>query len=125
MKTEEKKTYFLSRLFKHLDGVAMTPTIMALKDKKILSYLWVNHDTYLTKIASKYNANIAYLNVALRMLASQGYLQQKINHKKHDVKFIAPTSDSILPKKDWPCSQNFHSRQFLDLHYRLRLPLDS
>ena len=80
MKTEEKKSLFLSSLFQHLDGIALIPTIITLENKQILSDILNNKGSTLSKLSAKYNANSAYLNVALRLLCSQGLLRQKINY---------------------------------------------
>ena len=77
MKAEEKKSLFLSSLFQHLDGIPLIPTIIALEEKQILSKF---QDCNLYDLSAKHNANAAYLNVALRLLCSQGILIQHINH---------------------------------------------
>ena len=87
MKTENKKSYFLSRLFKHLDGIAISPILMTLEEEGVLSHILKNDNNSLIKIAHQYNANSAYLNVALRMLASQGYLDQEIHEQGVDIQF--------------------------------------
>ena len=76
MKAEEKKSLFLSNLFQHLDGVALIPTIIALEERQILSKF---ENCSLFDLSTKHNANASYLNVALRLLCSQGILTQHIN----------------------------------------------
>ena len=87
MKTENKKSYFLSRLFKHLDGIAISPILITLEEEGVLSHILKNDNNSLIEIAHQYNANSAYLNVALRMLASQGYLDQEIHEQGGDIQF--------------------------------------
>ena len=82
MKTENKKSYFLSRLFKHLDGIALAPTIMVLMKNRVLSLICefpgINIESIYNTLKKEHkNINIAYLNVALRMLCSIGLLTKK------------------------------------------------
>ena len=77
MKTEQKKTLFLSYIFQHLDGIALIPTILALEKKMILSSFT---SCTLSELSKKYDANNAYLNVALRLLCSQGFMKQTIQN---------------------------------------------
>ena len=75
MKAKRKKEIFLSRLFLHLDGIAIIPTVLALENQKIIS----GFKKYsLSEVSQQNNANEAYLNVALRLLCSQGILEQDI-----------------------------------------------
>jgi SAM-dependent methyltransferase len=92
MKTEEKKSYFLNRLFKHLDGIAISPILMTLEKEGLLSHILKNDTNSLRELANQHNANIGYLNVALRMLASQGHLNQKIDNKGVDIQFKSKLS---------------------------------
>ena len=77
MTTKEKKVLFLSNLFIHLDGIVLIPTILELEKKQILSNFT---DSNLTRLSIKHNANKGYLNVALRLLCSQGLLKQTITN---------------------------------------------
>ena len=81
--SKEKKSLFLANLFKHLDGIVLIPTIIELEKKKILSNF---KDCSLSELTNRYKANEAYLNVALRLLCSQGLLDQNI-HDDNEVYF--------------------------------------
>tara|TARA_Y100000589_G_scaffold131563_2_gene125337 strand:+ start:36192 stop:37763 length:1572 start_codon:yes stop_codon:yes gene_type:complete len=76
MKLKEKKAKFLTKLFQHLDGIVLIPTVIELSNKKIIPNF---SNCKLKNIAKKYNANSAYLHVALRILCSQGIIKQEIN----------------------------------------------
>ena len=84
MKLKEKKTDFLSKLFQHLDGIVLIPTISALENKNIIPDFTNCH---LEEISREYKANSAYLHVALRLLCSQGIIEQKINDDEN-ISFI-------------------------------------
>ena len=78
MESKEKRTLFLSKLFQHLDGIVLIPVILALQKYKILNHIHVNKKCGLKELTKKYNANEGYLNVALRLLCSQGLIIQEI-----------------------------------------------
>ncbi len=70
----QKKVKLRSELFRHLDGIVTIPTVYLLHSKGILDFLRSERNTTLKSIASNFSANEGYLNVALRVLASQGWL---------------------------------------------------
>jgi len=78
MEEKEKKILFLSNLFQHLDGIVLIPTIITLQKHKVLNYIQTQKKCSLLELSEKYNANNGYLNVALRLLCSQGILKQNI-----------------------------------------------
>ena len=104
MKTEREKKLFLSYIFQHLDGIALIPTILALEKKMILSSFT---NSTLSELSEKYDANNAYLNVALRLLCSQGLMKQTIQNdndiyfelseKNTDFKNIVNTYNIVAP----------------------------
>ena len=68
-------------LFRHLDGIAIIPTLLALEEKNIISYLKDFKSEYsLLEIKDKFKCNGAYLNIALRLFASQGWIKRTINN---------------------------------------------
>ncbi len=77
MDSKEKKQFFLSNLFQHLDGIVLIPTILELQKNKILEEIYIKKECSLSYLSAKHNANAGYLNVALRLLCSQGLLIQK------------------------------------------------
>ena len=62
------------RLFYHLDGLAMSGIVPVLDDQKVLERSFVSGGD-VDELAREYRANSGYLNVALRMLCSQGLLE--------------------------------------------------
>jgi len=92
MKASEKKKLFLSNLFLHLDGIALIPTVLELERKKIISNF---KNSKLSDLKKEHNTNKAYLNVALRLLCSQGILFQKIS-KNHEVYYQKSTKSETL-----------------------------
>ena len=68
------------RIFLHLDGWALIPSIYALHKLNILSYLLKKNKWNLNDLNKITKTNEGYLNVALRILASQGYLLRKVDN---------------------------------------------
>lgn len=72
------KTLLLGKLFKHLDGLATAPVMVSLDKKGVLQYFLDSGEGDLQEIATRFKANDGYLNIALRVLSSQGLLIQHI-----------------------------------------------
>ena len=79
MLTKEQKREFRSHLFRHLDGIAVSPVSYALHDKGVLSSLLEAKSRSVTELATEFGANEGYLNVGLRILASQGWLEMSLD----------------------------------------------
>ena len=71
---KQQKVQLRSELFKHLDGIVTIPTSYLLHTSGILDYILSEGRASLESISTKFIANEGYLNVALRVLASQGWL---------------------------------------------------
>ena len=78
-------------IFRHLDGIVTAPVISALSKKNILDFINENRTLELSEINEKFNSNEGYLNVALRVLASQGFLDYHLNNE-NDVAKISTNS---------------------------------
>jgi hypothetical protein len=68
-----------STIFRHLDGLATAPVAVALNQKGILAYLLENKKATLNELTERFKANEGYLNVGLRVLASQGFLAYDVD----------------------------------------------
>ena len=77
MNVNEKKK-LRNILFRHLDGIAIIPTIHALSTVGIIDFIKKHQKFSFTDISSQFTTNNGYLNIALRLLASQGWLNRKI-----------------------------------------------
>lgn len=107
-----------SILFRHLDGIVTLPVLVELHRARVLHFLNDAGETTLDLLSSKFAANKGYLNVALRVLASQGFLI----YKAHPEVFIAKTTklEEVLDHIDvlydvmnlLQFSQSFHNRIF-------------
>ncbi|SCY66031.1 class I SAM-dependent methyltransferase [Flavobacterium caeni] len=73
------KAQLRSTIFKHLDGLATAPVAIALQNKGVLDYVLEKKQATLSELTTRFKANEGYLNVGLRVLASQGFLDYRID----------------------------------------------
>lgn len=85
MLSKQEKTNLRATIFRHLDGIATAPTAFCLHKAGILNYLLTHKEVDLTVISKTFNANEGYLNVALRILCSQGWLEQHIHNEANTI----------------------------------------
>ncbi|MBR9921927.1 MAG: class I SAM-dependent methyltransferase [Bacteroidetes bacterium] len=81
MLDRSRKAALRAMIFRHLDGLATGPVLDVLHRRQVLDKLLQQKTVNLESFAKELHANEGYLNVALRILCSQGWLQQDINHK--------------------------------------------
>ena len=81
---EEKKT-LRSIIFRQLDGIVMAPTAYLLHEKKVTDYLLTHKRVEVSELSKHFAAQEGYMNVALRLLSSQGWLTQDIDNKANKV----------------------------------------
>lgn len=87
MLTKQEKEQLRGTIFSHLDGIATSTTAYALHKKGVLNYLLEHKKVSLNELAATFNANDGYLNVALRVLCSQGWLVQHLNNVKDTISY--------------------------------------
>ncbi|NNF34115.1 MAG: class I SAM-dependent methyltransferase [Saprospiraceae bacterium] len=119
MLTREQKSSLRDTLFRHLDGIAVAPTAYALHEKGVLDYLVEHKEISLTDISDHFSANEGYMNVALRLLASQGWLEMAIdndsisyhiNDKSAKVFKLVPLYKDVVDLIKF--TERFHRRKF-------------
>lgn len=88
------KAELRSTIFRHLDGIATAPTAYTLLERGVLEHLLEQKTIDVTDLASKFQANEGYLNVALRILASQGWLDSEVDNVANRVKYSVNENSS-------------------------------
>ncbi len=118
----KKENHLLrEEIFRHLDGIVTAPTAFALHEKGVLDYLLQAKEAPLTDLVSRFKANEGYLNVALRVLCSQGWLCQTIepaqdhisfavNEKSEEAFGLVPMYADVVNLLK--ISEKYHSRRF-------------
>lgn len=87
MLSKQQQKEYRSQLFRHLDGISTVPSAFALYEKGVLKFLLEHKSASLSELAEEFKANDGYLNVALRVLCSQGWLDQTVDNRKDEVFF--------------------------------------
>jgi hypothetical protein len=117
----KSKSELRAILFRHLDGIVTVPTSYSLYSKGVLSYILEHKKVSLQELTNKFNANEGYLNVALRVLASQGWLNQDIDNLNDEINYSVTDKSvfafSLVPLyKDifqlMQFTEHFHPRKF-------------
>lgn len=85
MLTKEEKNKYREELFRHLDGIAIAPIAFSLEEKGVLKFILTKQQFLLSEITQHFNANEGYLNVGLRLLASQGWLNYEVDNLEDTV----------------------------------------
>ena len=87
MLTKKEQRKYRSQLFRHLDGIAMIPVATVLSEKDVLEWILSQEVVDIDELSQKFNANEGYLNVALRLMCSQGWLIQELDNDKDRVRY--------------------------------------
>lgn len=107
-----------SIIFRHLDGIVTLPVIVELNRSGILSDVAKQEKIHLHDLTNRFQANAGYLNVALRVLASQGFLNYENKpyvtiEKNETFNYLLKYADALTPVMDtMQFSQNYHNRLF-------------
>jgi hypothetical protein len=98
MLTKDQKIQFREELFRHLDGVVTAPTAYTLHQQNIFQILINKESITLKELCKQLNANAGYLNVALRVLASQGWLTYNVNNTTNTITLEANSATVYAAK---------------------------
>lgn len=87
MLSKSEQSALRSEIFRHLDGIVTAPVAHALHQKGITQALLSEANADISELAKRFSANEGYLNVALRVLCSQGWLDQEIDAESEAVRY--------------------------------------
>ncbi|MWB94099.1 class I SAM-dependent methyltransferase [Flavobacterium sp. GA093] len=79
------KSQLRSSIFRHLDGLAVAPVAIALKKYDVLDFILNKKKLQLSELVSVFKTNEGYLNVGLRILASQGFLEYEVDNQTQEI----------------------------------------
>lgn len=126
MLSSAEKSQFRAELFRHLDGIATAPVTYALYEKGVLQFLLEKQQCNLDELISAFQCNEGYLNVALRVLASQGWLDYHLDTSADQVTLsINEKSALAFSMADrysevvafMKASEAFHPRHYSQEHF--------
>jgi len=117
--TKSEKNKLRADLFRQLDGLVTAPTAYALLEIGVLDFLSNKKQVNLSELSSAFAANEGYLNVAIRVLAAQGWLEYEIT--KEEIKIstnpksafafeLIPLYKDVVDLLQF--SEKFHNRKF-------------
>src|SRR6187551_1528578 len=90
-----------STIFKHLDGLVIAPVAYSLKKRGVMSHIFDKREVSLAELTAEFKANEGYLNVALRVLSSQGFLKYEINNGTDEIRLsLTDKSEITFPLFD-------------------------
>ena len=116
--TKDQKKTLRASIFRHLDGIVTAPTAYLLHESGILSHLQKNEKTALSQLTDLFKANEGYLNVALRVLCSQGWMKQEMVEDQGDIYFELTNTGKIaleyIPKYKDPVAFIPHAIKMQD-----------
>ncbi|WP_436515067.1 class I SAM-dependent methyltransferase [Ekhidna sp. To15] len=118
---KKRNAAFRNELFRHLDGIAIAPAAYELESHGVLKHLLEVKSSRIDDLANKFKANPGYLNVALRLLASQGWLDYVVDNTSKEVVVntngksetaftLAPHYKEVVDLMKF--SADFHPRKF-------------
>ncbi|MBS1955146.1 MAG: class I SAM-dependent methyltransferase [Cyanobacteria bacterium SZAS-4] len=110
--TKQDKAALRATIFRHLDGIATAPTAYTLLEKGVLDHLLEHKEADVTELAAAFKANEGYLNVALRILCSQGWLDAEVDNVSNRVKYRVNEKSAVAFE---------HCRLYKDVVTLLRL----
>lgn len=119
MVSKSTQATYRSLLFRHLDGIVTAPSAFALFSKGVTSYLLEHTSATVSVLAEKFNANEGYLNVALRILASQGWITQEVDNDKDTVTYSI-NEKSAMAFELFPLYEDVVALQKLSEDYHFR-----
>jgi DNA-binding MarR family transcriptional regulator len=93
--TKQNKAALRATIFRHLDGIATAPTAYTLLERGVLEHLLQHKEADVTELASSFKANEGYLNVALRTLSSQGWLDAEVDNVNNRVKYSVNAKSAV------------------------------
>ncbi|MCU7619133.1 class I SAM-dependent methyltransferase [Chryseobacterium sp. PBS4-4] len=92
------KELLRSEIFRHLDGVVTAPVVISFLKKEIIAFIIERKNISLTELTEEFKANEGYLNVAIRTLASQGFLNYQVENQKDEILVSTNKNTQLLQK---------------------------
>jgi SAM-dependent methyltransferase len=91
----KSKSELRAILFRHLDGITTAPVAYTLYKNGVLDYIIQHQKVSLAELVLHFKANDGYLNVALRVLASQGWLNQEIDNADETICYSINSKSAV------------------------------
>jgi len=97
--TEDDKARVRATLFNHLAGIVVIPTLKSLLDRRVFDLFGVLSEfVQLDQIVNRTHGNRGYLRVALRLLASCGWMMERAGRNGGNVAYALTAKGQIATK---------------------------
>lgn len=94
--TDDEKAAVRTRIFHHLAGMVLVPTVKALWDRKVFEEFRNSPEPVsLDQIENQTHGNRGYLRVALRLLASCGWMQERREKQSGNISYSLTSKGMI------------------------------
>lgn len=101
MLTKREKRELRGDLFRYLDGLGTAPVAYVLSVKGVLQYILDQSEVDVSALSTHFSANEGYLNIGLRILASQGWLEQKVDNVRNKVTYTVNAKSQTAFSHCW------------------------
>ncbi|MDN5211097.1 class I SAM-dependent methyltransferase [Fulvivirgaceae bacterium BMA12] len=96
--TKNAKKQLRARIFRYLDGIVCVPTAFTLYRYGIFEKLADLESHALKDLTVEFKANEGYLNVALRIMCSQGWMSQEFTAGDQEIRYaLTPSGKLAIP----------------------------
>ena len=85
---------YKKKLFQHLDGIVLIPTLLGLEKSGILKEIITKKEFSINSLSKEIDFNAGYLNVSLRVLTSSGLIIN--NNDKNELKRIYKINNNLI-----------------------------
>ncbi|MCX8533858.1 class I SAM-dependent methyltransferase [Chryseobacterium luquanense] len=92
------KEILRAEIFRHLDGVVTAPIVTSLVKNEIISFIIQREKIYLNELSENSKANEGYLNVAIRALGSQDFLNYEVDNENDIITVSVNDKTQFLQK---------------------------
>ena len=82
---KKRNSLYRSELFRHLDGIAIAPVAYELYLKGVFNPIVKASSIDLAELGNLFKANDGYLNVPLRLIACQGWLEYNVDNATQEI----------------------------------------
>jgi hypothetical protein len=96
---EDEKAEVRAKVFNHLAGIVLAPTVKALSDRRVFDLFESSSASRnLDEVVEKTHANRGYMSVALRLLSSCGWLKQEDGDNEKSTSYRLTSKGNIALK---------------------------
>ena len=124
MISKTDQTTYRANLFNHLDGIVTSPSAYALYEKGVTDFILEKQEVTLAELTKQFQANEGYLNVALRVLSSQGWLTQSVDNKNNTIRYSINENSKTAFSHFYLYKDVVHLLKFSEKYHNRKFEID-